>query len=126
MLDFTGSAESLGKPALSDMQQGLATAPTLFAADQFPQIREMITRRFAEEGDVATAPPPPPPPSRPHSYLHPSLTPLPSLTLPPSPSPSPSLPPLPPQVSELVAQSDGMRLSAELATSHAQKAKSAP
>ena len=86
MLDFTGSAESLGKPALSDMQQGLATAPTLFAADQFPQIREMITRRFAEEGDVATAPPPPPPPSRPHSYLHPSLTPLPSLTLPPSPS----------------------------------------
>lgn len=82
MLDFTGSAESLGKPALSDMQQGLATAPTLFAADQFPQIREMITRRFAEEGDVAT-------------------------------------------VSELVAQSDGMRLSAELATSHAQKAADA-
>jgi geranylgeranyl pyrophosphate synthase len=33
MLDFSGSAEALGKPALSDMEQGLATAPTLYAAE---------------------------------------------------------------------------------------------
>jgi len=53
MLDFTGSEEVLGKPALSDMEQGLATAPTLFAAEEHPQIQEVITRRFKNEGDVA-------------------------------------------------------------------------
>jgi len=53
MLDFTGSSESLGKPALSDMDQGLATAPVLFAAEEFPQIQAIIQRRFGDEGDVA-------------------------------------------------------------------------
>ena len=28
--------------------QGLATAPTLFAAEEFPEIREIIQRRFGE------------------------------------------------------------------------------
>ena len=54
LLDFTGSADALGKPALSDMEQGLATAPTLFAAEEFPEIVEIVQRRFSEEGDVAT------------------------------------------------------------------------
>jgi len=53
LLDFTGTNTSLGKPSLSDMEQGLATAPTLFAAEEHPQIVELITRRFKEEGDVA-------------------------------------------------------------------------
>jgi geranylgeranyl pyrophosphate synthase len=53
VLDFTGSTEALGKPALSDMEQGLATAPTLFAAEEFPEIVEIVQRRFADEGDVA-------------------------------------------------------------------------
>ncbi|KAL1527341.1 hypothetical protein AB1Y20_016011 [Prymnesium parvum] len=47
------SSDELGKPALSDLKQGLATAPTLFALQQFPQIEEVIVRRFSDEGDVA-------------------------------------------------------------------------
>jgi all-trans-nonaprenyl-diphosphate synthase len=52
LLDFTGTSDALGKPALSDMEQGLATAPTLFAAEEFPEIVEIVQRRFADEGDV--------------------------------------------------------------------------
>ncbi len=33
ILDFTGSALALGKPALNDLRSGLATAPVLFAAE---------------------------------------------------------------------------------------------
>ena len=44
LLDFTGSTDALGKPALSDMEQGLATAPTLFAAEEFPEIIEIVQR----------------------------------------------------------------------------------
>ena len=54
LLDFTGSTDALGKPAFSDMEQGLATAPTLFAAEQFPEIEKIVQRRFADDGDVAT------------------------------------------------------------------------
>eukprot|EP00908_Phaeocystis_cordata_P005576 Transcript_16073.p1 GENE.Transcript_16073~~Transcript_16073.p1 ORF type:complete len:386 (-),score=182.50 Transcript_16073:238-1353(-) len=52
-LDFTGSAASLGKPAFADMEQGLATAPALFAFEEHPQIGEIIKRRFGDEGDAA-------------------------------------------------------------------------
>ena len=41
LLDFTGSTDALGKPASSDMEQGLATAPTLFAAEEFPKVRAL-------------------------------------------------------------------------------------
>jgi geranylgeranyl pyrophosphate synthase len=53
ILDCTGSVGTLGKPALSDMQQGLATAPTLFAAEEFPQVAKIVQRRFSKEGDAA-------------------------------------------------------------------------
>ena len=110
LLDFTGSATTLGKPALADLHQGLATGPTLFAADEFPQachvavgarpsrtrrargpsrvrlphaqIEAIVGRRFSEEGDVAA-------------------------------------------VAELVARSDGVQKTAALATSHAQRAADA-
>ena len=52
LLDFTSSSDALGKPALADMEAGHATAPTLFAADEFPEIIEIVQRRFGEEGDV--------------------------------------------------------------------------
>lgn len=52
-LDFVGSSASLGKPALSDMDQGLATAPVLFALEEFPQIGDIVKRRFGEESDAA-------------------------------------------------------------------------
>lgn len=48
--DFTGSAKTLGKPALNDLRSGLATAPTLYAAEQFPALRPLIQRKFKEDG----------------------------------------------------------------------------
>ena len=55
MLDFTGSARSLGKPALNDLRAGLATAPVLYAAEEHPELRPMILRKFSEAGDVKLA-----------------------------------------------------------------------
>lgn len=86
LLDFTGPSDTLGTtlglPALSHLKQGLATAPTLFAADEFPEVGAMVQRRFGEEGDVAA-------------------------------------------VSRLVAASDGLPRTRELATSHAAQAAAA-
>jgi len=55
LLDFIVSADQLGKPAAADLKLGLATAPVLFAAEKFPELNDMIGRRFEEEGDVAKA-----------------------------------------------------------------------
>ncbi|GAA5860041.1 hypothetical protein JCM8547_003069 [Rhodosporidiobolus lusitaniae] len=56
MLDFTASAAELGKPGGgADLKLGLATAPALYAWDEFPQLGEMIERKFANEGDVEEA-----------------------------------------------------------------------
>mmetsp|Transcript_4571 Transcript_4571/g.6942 ORF Transcript_4571/g.6942 Transcript_4571/m.6942 type:complete len:146 (-) Transcript_4571:105-542(-) len=55
VLDFEGSASTMGKPALSDLNAGLATAPVLFAADTFEEIQPMIGRKFRKEGDVDRA-----------------------------------------------------------------------
>jgi hexaprenyl-diphosphate synthase len=55
LLDFEGSAKSLGKPALADINSGLATAPVLFAAQQFPALLPLIQRKFEGPGDVESA-----------------------------------------------------------------------
>lgn len=52
MLDFTVTAADLGKPAGADLKLGLATAPVLFACEEFPELEPLIKRKFAEEGDV--------------------------------------------------------------------------
>jgi geranylgeranyl pyrophosphate synthase len=52
LLDYTASEAQLGKPALADMASGLATAPALFAARQFPEMRGMIKRGFSQEADL--------------------------------------------------------------------------
>jgi all-trans-nonaprenyl-diphosphate synthase len=52
LLDFTGSAETLGKPVGSDLIQGNLTAPVLFALEEFPQMRELILRELAEPQDL--------------------------------------------------------------------------
>lgn len=52
-LDFTSNSELLGKPAAgADLRLGLTTAPVHFAIRQFPELNEMITRKFAEDNDV--------------------------------------------------------------------------
>lgn len=56
VLDFTSQSDNLGKPGSgADLRLGLATAPVLFAAGEFPQLNVMIMRRFSNEGDVKKA-----------------------------------------------------------------------
>ncbi|KAG8459471.1 hypothetical protein KFE25_012806 [Diacronema lutheri] len=55
MLDFTGSADALGKPKLQDMALGLATAPILYASNQFPELQRLIKRKFETRGDLDRA-----------------------------------------------------------------------
>jgi len=55
VLDFEGSLLSMGKPALADLKAGLATAPVIFSARQFPELEEMMDRKFGNEGDVERA-----------------------------------------------------------------------
>lgn len=56
VLDFTSHSDKLGKPGHgADLRLGLATAPVLFAASQYPQLNAMIMRRFSNENDVSKA-----------------------------------------------------------------------
>jgi all-trans-nonaprenyl-diphosphate synthase len=55
ILDFTGSTESLGKPAGSDLVDGNLTAPAIYALQEHPSLAELIKREFAQEGDLEKA-----------------------------------------------------------------------
>ncbi|KAG0017404.1 coq1 putative hexaprenyl diphosphate synthase [Entomortierella chlamydospora] len=55
MLDFTVSSEEFGKPTGADLKLGLATAPVLFAWEEYPELGKLIKRNFDREGDVETA-----------------------------------------------------------------------
>jgi len=55
ILDFTGSADTLGKPAGSDLKSGNLTAPALFALEEKPYLEVLIERKFAQEGDLEQA-----------------------------------------------------------------------
>lgn len=54
-LDFEGTTSTIGKAPLADLKSGLATAPTLFAAEDFPQLIALINRKFEAPGDVDEA-----------------------------------------------------------------------
>uniref|UniRef100_A0A7E4VEZ2 Solanesyl-diphosphate synthase 1, mitochondrial n=1 Tax=Panagrellus redivivus TaxID=6233 RepID=A0A7E4VEZ2_PANRE len=55
MLDYVASSAVLGKPSVSDLRQGLATCPVLFAAHDYPELNALINRRFRQDGDVERA-----------------------------------------------------------------------
>ncbi|KAG0070722.1 coq1 putative hexaprenyl diphosphate synthase [Linnemannia elongata] len=55
MLDFTVSSDEFGKPAGADLKLGLATAPVLFAWEEYPELGKLIKRNFDQEGDVELA-----------------------------------------------------------------------
>lgn len=55
ILSPIGSTASLGKAPLADLKSGLATAPTLFAAEQHPKLLSLIGRKFEIPGDVDEA-----------------------------------------------------------------------
>lgn len=53
VLDYDGSASAMGKPSLSDLNAGLATAPVLFAAETYhDELTAMMDRKFRNDGDV--------------------------------------------------------------------------
>lgn len=51
ILDFTSPTEVLGKPAGSDLSDGIITAPALFAMEEMPYLKTLIEREFREVGD---------------------------------------------------------------------------
>ncbi|TPX66153.1 hypothetical protein SpCBS45565_g04644 [Spizellomyces sp. 'palustris'] len=55
MLDFTVTADEFGKPVNADLKLGVATAPVLYAAEQFEDLHPLIERNFGNEGDVEKA-----------------------------------------------------------------------
>jgi hexaprenyl-diphosphate synthase len=52
MLDFTISSKEFGKPVGADLKLGLATAPVLYAWEEYPELGPLIERKFSQEGDV--------------------------------------------------------------------------
>lgn len=55
ILDFTQSAEQLGKPAGSDLAKGNLTAPVIFAMEKEPKLRDIIESEFREIGSLDEA-----------------------------------------------------------------------
>ncbi|KAL7218529.1 hypothetical protein ACSBR2_011734 [Camellia fascicularis] len=55
ILDFTQSAEQLGKPTGSDLAKGNLTAPVIFAIEKEPKLRELIESEFCENGSLDEA-----------------------------------------------------------------------
>ncbi|MEO0407192.1 MAG: solanesyl diphosphate synthase [Cyanobacteria bacterium P01_A01_bin.135] len=55
ILDFTASADALGKPACSDLKSGNLTAPALYALEEQPYLATLMDRELAEDGDLEKA-----------------------------------------------------------------------
>nr|YP_009293617.1 prenyl transferase [Rhodymenia pseudopalmata]AOM64299.1 prenyl transferase [Rhodymenia pseudopalmata] len=55
ILDITGSKDSLGKPAGSDLKNGNFTAPLIFALQEKKELYEYINREFKNKEDVNEA-----------------------------------------------------------------------
>ncbi|KAH6764168.1 solanesyl diphosphate synthase 2 [Perilla frutescens var. hirtella] len=55
ILDFTQSAEQLGKPAGSDLAKGNLTAPVIFALEKETKLRDIIESEFCETGSLEEA-----------------------------------------------------------------------
>jgi len=52
LLDIQQNEATTGKPVGADMQNGHATAPVLYAMEEHPELRDLIVRRFKNEGDA--------------------------------------------------------------------------
>ncbi|KAL2496567.1 Solanesyl diphosphate synthase 2 [Forsythia ovata] len=55
ILDFTQSAEQLGKPSGSDLMKGNLTAPVIFALAKEAKLRDIINSEFRESGSLEEA-----------------------------------------------------------------------
>ncbi|KAJ2996470.1 coq1 putative hexaprenyl diphosphate synthase [Globomyces sp. JEL0801] len=55
MLDFVVTNDQFGKPVNADLSLGLATAPVLYAAEEYPELFPLIERKFDQPSDVDMA-----------------------------------------------------------------------
>ncbi|GFR43994.1 hypothetical protein Agub_g5140, partial [Astrephomene gubernaculifera] len=55
ILDFTQSTEQLGKPQGQDLASGNLTAPAIFALGRCPELLDIISSEFVEEGSLERA-----------------------------------------------------------------------
>ncbi|KAL3636945.1 sporulation-specific protein 2 [Castilleja foliolosa] len=55
ILDFTQSAEQLGKPTGSDLAKGNLTAPVIFALEKKTELKDIIESEFCETGSLEEA-----------------------------------------------------------------------
>ncbi|KAI9500600.1 isoprenoid synthase domain-containing protein [Coemansia spiralis] len=55
LLDFTVTSAVFGKPVGADLELGLATAPVLYAWQEFSELGPLVARKFEREGDVTRA-----------------------------------------------------------------------
>ncbi|KAL4290396.1 hypothetical protein GQ457_14G008180 [Hibiscus cannabinus] len=55
VVDFTGTSASLGKGSLTDIQQGIVTAPILFAMEEFPQLHAVVYQGFDNPENIDIA-----------------------------------------------------------------------
>lgn len=55
ILDFTQTAEQLGKPAGSDLSKGNLTAPVIFALEKEPKLKDIIESEFFEPDSLDEA-----------------------------------------------------------------------
>jgi octaprenyl-diphosphate synthase len=57
LLDFTASAEQLGKPVLSDLKEGKVTLPLIYAMENgHRDARELVTRVLEEKDFISVKP----------------------------------------------------------------------
>jgi octaprenyl-diphosphate synthase len=57
LLDFTGSAQQLGKPVLSDLKEGKVTLPLIYAMENgHHEARELVARVLEEKEFVSVKP----------------------------------------------------------------------
>lgn len=52
VLDFKVSEDEFGKPVFADLSLGLATAPVLYAAQEYPELYPLMDRNFSDKEDV--------------------------------------------------------------------------
>ncbi|MGB3758728.1 MAG: solanesyl diphosphate synthase [Rivularia sp. (in: cyanobacteria)] len=55
IFDFTSSADTLGKPASSDLKDGHLTAPVIYALEEKPELKTLIIEEFEQAGDLEKA-----------------------------------------------------------------------
>lgn len=55
ILDFTQSAQQLGKPVGTDLAKGNLTAPVIYALEEEPKLRDIIESEFCEMGSLDEA-----------------------------------------------------------------------